>query len=307
MLILSKKYFNKAKIFIVNRGRPLEQALFHYYFENGLKKQILIELGEFQNSDGGFGNALEPDLRTPESSVLCTTYALDILIKLGVSYSKPMIEKSINYLLQTYDNEKLIWRFIPKTTETSPHAPWWNQSGLDTTFDNFLENPRVKICGYLFHYKELTSQNFRDDILKYVLTYMETRDNMVSGDTLKCYLSLFQCRNLPTYAKELLECKLKHMIPASVVSDSSKWEDYCLKPIETIKSPNSPFLPIIDQAFEASLDYEIENQDEDGSWKPYWSWGDAYAEDWKIAKQEWSAVLTLNVLEVLKAFGRVEK
>jgi hypothetical protein len=307
MIKLSKNNVDIAKSFIMNRGRPLEQALCRYHFDDGPKKQVLLELGKFQNSDGGFGNALEPDLRASESSVLCTSFALDILTELDISYSEMIIENSINYLMRTYDEKKHVWRFIPETTDTSPHAPWWNQDGLEKTFGNFLENPRVKICGNLFHYKELTPQDFRNDILKRVLDHMETREDMVSGDTLKCYLHLSQCRNLPCDAIVHLEHKLKDMIPASVETDSTKWEEYCLKPIGTIKSPNSQYLHLIDQAFELSLDYEIRNQDEDGSWKPFWSWGGVYPEDWKAAKQEWSAILTLDVLKVLEAFGRMEK
>ena len=307
MIKLSKNNVDNAKTFIVNRGRPLEQALCRYHFDGGPKEQILVELGKFQNADGGFGNALEPDLRASESSALSTTFALDILAELDFSYNEMMIEKSVNYLMRTYEEEKHIWRLIPETTDTSPHAPWWNQDGLENTFGNFLENPRVKICGYLFHYQELTPQDFRDDILNRVLAHMETREDKVSGDTLKCYLHLSQCGNLPYDAKVRLGQKLERMIPASVETDSTKWEEYCLKPIWTIKSLNSPFLHLIDQAFEMSLNYEIQNQEEDGSWKPFWSWGEAYPEDWKVAKQEWSAILTLDVLKVLEAFGRIGK
>ena len=141
---------------------------------------------------------MEPDLRASESSVLNTTFALDILAELDFSYNKMIIEKSFNYLMGTYDEEKHIWRFIPETTDTSPHAPWWNQAGLEKTFGNFLENPRVKICGYLFHYKELTPQIFRENILKRVLAYMETREDKVSGDTYRSR-SVFSHTSLPAW------------------------------------------------------------------------------------------------------------
>lgn len=291
----------------MNQGRSLEQALFRYHFDNGPKEAILNELEKFQNDDGGFGNALEPDLRAPESSALCTTFALDILSDLDFSADEEIIEKSFNYLMRIYDKRTQVWRYLPDTTDTSPHAPWWNQDGLEETFEHFLENPRVKICGYLFHYQQLSSEEFRNDLLNRVLTHMETKGDGGFPDTLLCYLSLFRCRNLPTDAKERLERKLNQMIPASVETNRSKWKEYCLKPINVIKSPDSPFLPLIAQAFEASLDYEIQNQGEDGSWLPYWSWGGAYPEDWRVAKQEWSATLTLNVLKSLEAFNRIGK
>lgn len=307
MIKLSKNDFNKAKIFIMNQGRSLEQALCHYHFDNGPKEAVLTELEKFQNDNGGFGKALEPDLRASESSVLCTTFALDILTDLGFSSDEGIIAKSLNYLMGTYDERTQTWRYLPDTTDSSPHAPWWNQDGLEETFEHFLENPRVKICGYLFHFQELTSGEFRNNLLNRVLIHMETKGDKGFPDTLLCYLSLFQCRNLPSYAKERLERKLEKIIPASVETDKSKWKEYCLKPINVIKSPDSPFLPLIAEAFETSLDYEIQNQEEDGSWLPFWSWGGAYPEDWSVAKKEWSAILTLNILKTLEAFGRISK
>jgi hypothetical protein len=307
MTKLTKNEFDKAKAYIMNRGRPLEQALSRYYFDGVSKENILVEIGKYQNNDGGFGNALEPDLRAPESSALCTTFALDILADLEIPSSEVMIEKSVNYLMRIYDEDKHIWRIIPKTTDTSPHAPWWNQAGLEKEFGNLLENPRVKICGYLFHYKGLTSQDFRNDILNRVLAQMEIQEDKVPGDTLLCYLRLLECDNLPSEAKDRIYRKLKNMIPVSVEIVSEKWGEYCLKPCWVIKSPQSSFLNIINHAFNENLDYEIRTQDEDGSWKPFWSWGEAYPEDWKIAKQEWSAILTLDLIKVLKAFGRIEE
>ena len=72
MKTLTKDGFDRAKNFIQTQGRPLEQALFKLEFENGSVDDVLIQLGEYQNPDGGFGNALEPDVRTPTSSALRT-------------------------------------------------------------------------------------------------------------------------------------------------------------------------------------------------------------------------------------------
>ena len=306
MIRLSKAQFENATTYIMKQGRPLEQAICRYNFNGAPKEDILIELKKFQNVDGGFGNALEPDLRASESSALCTLFALDILVDLEVSSDELMIEKSINYLMRTYDKKDHIWRLIPETTDTSPHAPWWNQDGLDNRFGNFLANPRVHICGHLFHYQELTPQDFRNDLLKRVLAQMETLKGKVSGDKLICYLRLANCNNLPFNEKKRIHRKIREIIPASVETDSGKWDEYCLKPYWVIESPHSAFLDIIDQALNDNLDYEICNQDKDGSWKPFWSWEKTYPEYWSVAKQEWSAILTLNLIKILQKFGRIE-
>lgn len=82
MKLLSKEQQHNAKHFILQSARPLEQALYRYHFESGTKEDVLKQFETFQNSDGGFGHALEPDLRAPESSALATSVALNILREL---------------------------------------------------------------------------------------------------------------------------------------------------------------------------------------------------------------------------------
>ena len=57
----------KGENFIWENARLLERAIFSYHFYSGSDIRILEILKTYQNEDGGFGHALEPDLRTPDS------------------------------------------------------------------------------------------------------------------------------------------------------------------------------------------------------------------------------------------------
>jgi hypothetical protein len=46
---LTPEAFDRAKAFIQNQARPLEQALFTYHFENGSQDAVLNELSKFQH------------------------------------------------------------------------------------------------------------------------------------------------------------------------------------------------------------------------------------------------------------------
>ena len=81
---LSAERFSKARDFIVERARPLEKALYRFHFESGAKEDVVHEVRAYQNADGGFGHALESDLRTPESSVICTVRGVQLLTQIGV-------------------------------------------------------------------------------------------------------------------------------------------------------------------------------------------------------------------------------
>jgi hypothetical protein len=56
-----------AQTFILSNARLLERHLFAYLFQGGDRQKALTALLAYQNEDGGFGNALEPDKRTKTS------------------------------------------------------------------------------------------------------------------------------------------------------------------------------------------------------------------------------------------------
>lgn len=301
---LSRDSVERAVSFIMESARPLEKAMFNHRFRGGSTGEVLAAMAPFQNSDGGFGHGLEPDLRLAESSALCTTSALDILVDLGIPGDDPLVTRAISYLLKTHDAATHVWPIVPDSAEASPHAPWWNRAGLKETFGHFMVNPRAKICGYLFHYPELNPEPFRRDLLTRILDRLATEEEAVPGDTLLNYLALSQCMHLPVDARARLEKSLVTMIPASVETEESRWDAYCLKPIWVVKSPHSPHLSHFPDALQRNLDYEIEHQEEDGSWKPFWSWAGSYPESWAVAEVEWRGLLTLGMLTVMAAFDR---
>jgi arginine/ornithine N-succinyltransferase beta subunit len=63
--LLNREAFGRASQYLLTQARPLERALFEHRFEGANMDKVIAELAGFQNEDGGFGQALEADLRTP--------------------------------------------------------------------------------------------------------------------------------------------------------------------------------------------------------------------------------------------------
>ena len=76
---LTRAAFQSAKNFIMDQGRTLDQRRFEFHFEAGSADAVLAELASYQNEDGGFGNSLEPDIRTSTSSAIATTVGFQVL------------------------------------------------------------------------------------------------------------------------------------------------------------------------------------------------------------------------------------
>jgi len=297
--------FDKGVNYIKEFARPLERQLLEFYFFDGSKYLVLEELLKFHNSDGGFGRGLEPDYRANESSILASTYAMDILIDLEFDSSEATVISTMNYIISNYNQTKSTWRLLPEIEENYAHAPWWNQNKLEKTFNFFQENPKVKICGYLFHYPTLSSEKFRYKILNEVLDYLDKRDTEASVDEILNYTRLFNSKNLPLEVKHTVKKKLNQMIITSVESNPEKWGEYCLKPINVVTSIESPFINLIIEQLNTNLDFEIENQNSDGSWSPNWNWANTFPKEWSAAKREWSGIITLERLKLLRDFNKI--
>ncbi|KOG37662.1 hypothetical protein [Streptomyces resistomycificus] len=73
----------RAEHFVWLTARVLEQRLFAYHFLKGSADPVETALDAHRNEDGGYGHALEPDLRGPVSQPLHTGHALRILDAIG--------------------------------------------------------------------------------------------------------------------------------------------------------------------------------------------------------------------------------
>ncbi|MEU1482066.1 hypothetical protein [Streptomyces sp. NPDC005760] len=73
----------RAEHFVWLTARVLEQRLFAYHFLNGGPDPVETALDAYRNADGGYGHALEPDLRGPVSQPLHIAHALRVLDAVG--------------------------------------------------------------------------------------------------------------------------------------------------------------------------------------------------------------------------------
>lgn len=291
---LNQNQFDKAASFIKANGRKLDSALFEYEFENGTQENVLAELKKFQNVDGGFGNGLEPDFRCKESSALATAIGLNILARIGIDETNELVKKTIAYLLETFIEDRMGWQIVPKEVESAPRAIWWNYS---ESWE--WGNPSAEIIGLLHHYKKLVPEEFLDKVTSYAIRYINDLDNYENHELLSI---IKLSEKLPHKDKVQISNKLEEMMKQCVTTDSSKWNTYCLQPIQVVNSKQSEYIHLFSGCIPKNLDYLIANQNLDGYWEPTWSWGQ-FEDEWVKAKQEWRGWLTLENLRVLSSFG----
>ena len=305
-MLLSRQRFITARTFVDRQARPLERQLLAYHLDSGSREGVLAELARFGNLDGGFGQALEPDLRYAGSSALATSVGLQILRDLQAPPEEPLVRGAIGYLVDTYDAASDVWPLIPPAANEAPHAPWWViDEALPERFGQYLANPRAEILGYLYDYAELVPSELIQELTREVVDHLERLPDAMEMHDLLCYLRLAQTEALPAWVRERIMVKLTRAVQQVVARGPERWEQYGLRPVQVAPRPGSLFAQLLADEIGRNLDWEIAHQQADGSWTPTWSWGDMYPEAWADARREWSGVLTVGMLRALHTWGRI--
>lgn len=303
---LSDEAFLRAAQFIVDHGRPLEIARYAVHFEEGDLDALDDELADFQNEDGGFGNALEPDLRCPESSVAATMTALRILSETGAPPSSNLVEEAIDYLVDTYDPETRGWSKVPAAANDHPHAPWWRypdgDAGSDPTSKWDLFN--VQVLSSLYDYALLVPEDLLEEVTQQALSTLAGLPDRVEMHAFKAYAQLLSRLDADRAASVVT--KLTPMAHAIVERDPAKWAGYVASPLWIAPAPASPLAGVVSLEIDANLNYLISWQRPDGSWRPRWSWPE-YPEAWADAEREWAGIVTLESLLTLRDYRRIDE
>lgn len=289
------------KSYLQKHARKLDLYLYEHLFESAGSTPIISELSTYQNPDGGFGNALEPDLRLPDSSVLATTVAFQYLSQIDIGTNHAMINNAIRYLLSTHDNARNGWVNIPTTADKYPRAPWWSYESAKSSVE--WGNPSAEVLGYLLKYANDADAGLIRKLSERALSRLSEIDEPEPHE-IKCYIRLYESAGQEL--QELLyELIAKHIMLVTKTNPKD-WQGYVSKPLTFINSPTSPFTNLFEENLLLENAQFLQKQVIDNNhWEPTWEWGRFY-NDWAKAKQEWSGKITVENLQILKAFGLIK-
>ncbi len=270
-----------AQKFTALHGRKIDQARFALHFSGGSEQAFLDALAEYQNTDGGFGHALEIDIEAPGSQPFATELALDYCLKADIPADHPLIQKAVSYLEKSQDEDGC-WRFT-KDIYAQPMAPWFQ----GWTWPNL--SPSCTIAGILREYG-IGSPQLHLRVAK-LFTQWANLGEFIEGEfyAVRAYANYFLPEgDFPQrefYLTGLLWWLIRRHI-SNEIEDNGHWFEFIRSPYSYVGSR----LP--EDILNDRLDRLVGEQRADGGWPtPY--------------NSEWRSPVTINNLLVLKAFGRL--
>lgn len=282
-----KNLFERAEEFIWHNARLLERRLFDFHFRSGSPQAVLSALGAYQNEDGGFGNALEPDIRCPDSQPVPTQHALEILDVTGLDETR--VQSLCDFLLGITTAEGGV-PFVLPSARNYPHAPWWNTDNHPPA----SLNPTAILCGLLHKHK------VRHAWLERATAYCwEKIPGILPTDQheMGCVLAFLRYAPQRERAEKEMQRLSAHLLSSGLVAEAGT-TGYVRKALDWAPFPDDPLrVHFSEHEIRANLEEIVAGQQADGGWGITWTPISPGCE------MEWRGWVTVGALLTLRANG----
>jgi hypothetical protein len=277
-----------ARDFVLRDARLLDRLRFAYRFADGDADAVVRALLAYRNADGGFGNALEPDIRGAASQPVPLEHALEILDEVD-RFDADIVARACDWLASVSVRGGL--PFVLATVEEGPHAPWWTSEGEPSP------NPTAGIAGLL--HKRAFEHPWRDVATAYCWDALETELDSLSPDDTISVLRFLEHVPDRERAARVVDALGDRILRELVALDPST-PGYVKGPLDFAPRPRSPARRLFDDAtVDAHLDALASRQQDDGGWPITWEPPSA------AAVHEWRGFVTVRALDALDAYGRL--
>ncbi len=276
-----------AETFIWSTARLLDRHRYAMLFAGGPAGPVIAALRGYQNPDGGFGHALEPDVRCPSSQPSPTLYALEILGEAGAADGE-LASSAHAWLAQIAGADGSVPSALPDF-DGYPHAPWYTaEPGSMLTF------ALVAAC----HEGGAAGGEWLERATDWCWRSIETNDQP-SGYWLKFALAFLDAVPEEDRARTAIAALADRFDPAALAPVGGT-EGEALRPLDLSPRPGTRSRALVTEPhIETHLDTVESEQRPDGGWMFDWlAWSPAQTADWR-------GIVTIRALTWLRDNGRL--
>jgi hypothetical protein len=278
-----------AERFILANARLLDRHRLAVLLHGAPVAPVLDALRAYRNSDGGFGHALEPDVRAPESEPAATLHALEVLGAIA-ALDDPMVADAAAWVASIAGPDGGV-PFVLPTAAAHPHAPWMAPSdgGSHLTF---------AIAAVLW--EAGASEPWLARATEWCWAKLE-RPEELSAYWVKFSLDFLDNVPDPVRASAAIEDLRSRIGANGSMPVPGGTEDERLTPLTLSPRPGARSRALFtNEQIEADLDLLEQGQQDDGGWTFDWlAWSPGQSVEWRGA-------VTLRALDALRAHGRIE-
>ena len=250
---------------------------------------VLDALRAYRNADGGFGHALEPDVRDPASQPAATLHALEVLAEVD-SLDDPMVADAAAWSAAVARPDGAL-PFVLPTAADHPHAPWMAPDS-GASFLTFA------IAGALV--EAGSDEPWLEAAVDWSWARVENPGEL-NAYWVKFALDFLDRVPDEDRARAAVEGLRPKVGADGTISVVGGLEDEKLTPLTLSDRPGRRSRALFtEEQIETDLDRLEREQQEDGGWMFGWA-------DWSPGQRvEWRGGVTLDALRTLATHGRLE-
>lgn len=280
---------DRAHDFIYKNARLLDRQLFACLFGGGSKQAVIQVLLAYQNPDGGFGNALEPDKRCPDSQPVDQEVAFHILEMID-AFDHPCVLQVCDFLQRISTSTGGAPCALPSVMNY-PHAGWWN-----TPPDPPASlNPTASLVGMLL--KHGVRHPWLDRAVPFCWQAIAGNESTEFHDLLPM-ITFLQYAPEPLRAQVELQRIRRRIEDNHLVCLDPTASGYVHSPLDWAPTPQHWARGLFsDAVIQADLERLLAAQKDDGGWSISWPPVS------QTVELEWRGWNTVQALYALKAYG----
>ncbi len=277
-----------AEAFIWTDARLLDRHRFAHRWLDAPAAPVLAALAAYATPDGGYGHALEPDLRGPVASPGAMETALRVLDEVD-ALDGPLGRAAIDWLARTAPDGAL--PFVLADALAFPRAPWW-QADPDPPGSLTIAG---LTAGTLL--RSTLDHPWLSALEAWLWDAVDTATELSPYDA-RGAVAFLDATDDDARARAALE-RIGPLVRAVVSGDPAGAGEHHT-PLDLSPRPGARSRALFAPALvEAHLDQLAAAQRDDGGWMFDWpAWSAA-------ASAEWRGSVTLASLDVLAANGRL--
>lgn len=277
-----------ARQFIYANGRVIERHRLAAMVDGAPIEPLLTALRAYRNPDGGFGHALEPDVRCPGSQPAATLQALEVLVEAGAT-DDPMVADAAEWVASVAGPDGGVTTVLP-SAGGYPRAPWMEPSE-DSGFLTYALAGKLWQTG--------PGEGWLDAATDWCWGQLESGEP-AGGYAVKFAIDFLDAVPDPPRAAAALERLRPALDSEGCLAVPGGTENERLTPLDFSPRPDLPSRALfVDGQVEADLDRLEAGQREDGGWTvEYLQWSPGQA-------LEWRGIATVLALGVLRVNGRL--
>lgn len=302
---MTKLDITKTGRWIHRNARGLELAKWRFYFEGGDAESVIDELQYYQNTDGGFGHALEADCWNPASAPSQMFYAIHILHELAYQdTTHPVIQNMLRYLESGKDMVDGFWVSILPSNNQYPHAPWWTKTDRKT-FDVYM--PNADICWFILKFAQKDSPLYDKAVsmVQRMLNLFLSQKEVEPHSLESMMFLLRELQKTDSSCGQLEDAATAHgiqLMRGLIEVNPDTWTAYCITPSFFIHDRLHPLYPEYRELLKLEVQRLMETRDADGCWDINWVWQE-YESAYRLSANWWKSSVTMQKLMLYETFA----